>query len=107
MCISVLAGGLYRGRDVLAVARGWICIEFIPRKAVVQIPPPYSSSGSWQGTSQVNTACAASSGTLQGKTMSLVDARLEFKWFSGFEMHQAFVLACASVSTPAEFWNVL
>lgn len=39
--------------------------------------------------------------------MSLVDARLEFKWFSGFEMHQVIALACASVFTPAEFWNVL
>lgn len=86
--VSVAAGGLYGGRDALAVPRGWICIEFIPSKAVVRISPPYSGSGSWKGTSQVNTACAASSGTLQGKTVSLVDPRLEFKWFSGFAAGQ-------------------
>lgn len=42
-------------------------LHFLLRKAVVRIPPPYSGSGSWQGTSRVNRACAASSGTLQGK----------------------------------------
>lgn len=64
---------------------GWICIGFILRKAVAQIPPSCPSSGSWLGTGQVNTAQAASPlGTLQGKTVLLVNPRLGFKWLSGF-----------------------
>lgn len=65
----------------------WQCLEvgftFHPQESCGS-----DSSSPWQGTSQVNTACAASSGTLQGKTVSLVDLRLEFKWFSGFAAGQ-------------------
>lgn len=112
LCVSLLPAARQRGCWRAVRRKGCygrasrLDLHFIPRKAVVQIPAPYS--GSWQGTSQVNTACAASSGTLQGKTVSLVDPRLEFKWFSGYaagQLHDA--PACASVSPPAELWNVL
>jgi len=86
---ALLLEGWYGGGDALAVPRGWICVGFIPRKAVVRLPPPCPGSGSWQGTGQVNTAWAASASGCLGREGSVAgNRRLAFGWLCGFAAGQ-------------------